>query len=128
MLEKYNDNITATVFGIYLLGIVVYVVQLIFMTEVWLKGEEIDLSAVIVARVMGATWLGFGVGMLLTYFRGPDGQMSFFVGLVVAQIGTLLCLLNAYMQGVSKAGDDVIIVTVLLVLVLTGCYRIKSRL
>jgi hypothetical protein len=128
MLEKYNDNITATVFGIYLLGIVVYVVQLIFMTEVWLKGEEIDLSAVIVARVMGATWLGFGVGLLLTYFRGPDGQRSFFIGLIVAQIGTLLCLLNAYMQGVSKAGDDVIIVTVLLVLVLTGCYRIKSRL
>jgi hypothetical protein len=128
MLAKYNDNVTATVFGIYLLGIFIYVVQLIFMTEVWLKGEEIDLSAVIVARVMGATWFGFGIGLLLTYFQGPDGQRSFFIGLVVAQIGTLLCLLNAYLQGVPNSGDDAIIVTVLLVLLLTGCFRIKSRL
>ena len=128
MLAKYNDNITATVFGIYLLGIVVYVFQLIFMTEIWLKGEEIDLSAVVVARVMGGTWLGFGIGLLLTYFRGPDGQRSFFMGLVVAQIATLLFVLNAYLQGVPSSGDDAIIVAVLTVLLLTGCFRIKSRL
>ena len=128
MLAKYDDNVTATVFGVYLLGIVAYVFQLIFMTEVWLKGEEIDLSAVVVARVMGGTWLGFGLGLLLTYFRGPDGQRSFFMGLVVAQIATLLFVLNAYLQGVPSSGDDAIIVAVLTVLLLTGCFRIKSRL
>ena len=128
MLAKYDDNVTATVFGVYLLGIVAYVFQLIFMTEVWLKGEEIDLSAVTVARVMGGTWLGFGIGLLLTYFRGPDGQRSFFMGLVVAQIATLLFVLNAYLQGVPSSGDDAIIVAVLTVLLLIGCFRIKSRL
>ena len=42
MFAKYNDNLAATVLSIYLLGILAYIVQLIFMTEVWLKGEEID--------------------------------------------------------------------------------------
>ena len=51
MLGKLNDNIAALVLGIYLLGIIMYVVQLIFMTEIWLKGEEVDVSAVTVARV-----------------------------------------------------------------------------
>ena len=53
MLGKLNDNIAALVLGIYLLGIIMYVVQLIFMTEIWLKGEEVDVSAVTVARVLG---------------------------------------------------------------------------
>ena len=48
MLGKLNDNIAALVLGIYLLGIIMYVVQLIFMTEIWLKGEEVDVSAVTV--------------------------------------------------------------------------------
>lgn len=128
MLAKYNDNVTATVFGIYLLGIVVYVVQLIFMTEVWLKGEEIDVSAVTVARVMGGTWLGFGAGLLLTFIQGPDGQKTFFMGLVVAQIATFLLILNSYLQGESNSGDDTIIVAILTALLLIGCFRIKSRL
>ena len=46
--------------GIYLLGIIMYVVQLIFMTEAWLAAEEIDVTAVTVARVLGGAWLGFG--------------------------------------------------------------------
>ena len=61
MFAKYNDNITAVALGLYFLGIVVYVVQLLFMTEVWLKGEAVDVSAITVARVMGATWLGWAL-------------------------------------------------------------------
>ena len=57
MLGKLNDNIAALVLGIYLLGIIMYVVQLIFMTEIWLKGEEVDVSAVTVARVLGINQL-----------------------------------------------------------------------
>ena len=129
MLEKLNDNVAASVLGIYLLGIVMYVVQLIFMTEVWLKGEEIDVSAVTIARVTGATWLGLAVGVVLTFLNGPDGQKTFFTGLLVAQVATLLVVLQShFIANVPKTGDDAAIVAVLTILLLVGWFRIKDRL
>ena len=129
MLAKLNDNVAALVLGIYLLGILMYVVQLIFMTEVWLKGEEIDVSAVTIARVTGATWLGLGVGVVLTFLNGPDGQKTFFTGLLVAQVATLLVVLHShFIANVPKTGDDAAIVAVLTILLLVGWFRIKDRL
>ena len=129
MLAKLNNNVAALVLGIYLLGIVMYVVQLIFMTEVWLKGEEIDVSAVTVARVTGTTWLGLGVGVVLTFLNGPDGQKTFFTGLLVAQVATLLVILHShFIANVPKTGDDAAIVAVLTILLLVGWFRIKDRL
>ena len=129
MLAKLNNNVAALVLGIYLLGIVMYVVQLIFMTEVWLKGEEIDVSAVTVARVTGTTWLGLGVGVVLTFLNGPDGQKTFFTGLLVAQVATLLVVLHShFIANVPKTGDDAAIVAVLTILLLVGWFRIKDRL
>ena len=129
MLAKLNDNVAALVLGIYLLGILMYVVQLIFMTEVWLKGEEIDVSAVTVARVTGTAWLGLGVGVVLTFLNGPDGQKTFFTGLLVAQVATLLVILHShFIANVPKSGDDAAIVAVLTILLLVGWFRIKDRL
>ena len=128
MFAKYNDNITAVALGLYFLGIVVYVVQLLFMTEVWLKGEAVDVSAITVARVLGATWLGLGVGLLLTFINGPDGQKSFFYVLLVAQIATFIAVLNSYLQGNPSSQDDAIIVAILTLLLLFGWSRIRSRL
>ena len=98
------------------------------MTEVWLKGEAVDVSAITVARVMGATWLGLGIGLLLTFINGPDGQKSFFYGLVVAQIATFIAVLNSYLQGNPSSQDDAIIVAILTLLLLFGWSRIRSRL
>ena len=129
MLAKLNDNVAALVLGIYLLGILMYVVQLIFMTEVWLKGEEIDVSAVTVARVTGTAWLGLGVGVVLTFLNGPDGQKTFFTGLLVAQVATLLVILHShFIANTPKSGDDAAIVSVLTLLLLIGWFRIKDRL
>ena len=129
MLAKLNDNIAALVFGIYLLGIIMYVIQLIFMTEIWLKGEEVDLSAVTVARVMGGAWLGLGFGIMLTFLNGPDGQKTFFTSLLVSQVATLLILLHShFVLNLPNLGDDVTIVGVLTILLLIGCFRIKDRL
>lgn len=128
MFAKYNDNITAVALGLYFLGIVVYVVQLLFMTEVWLKGEAVDVSAITVARVLGATWLGLGVGLLLTFINGPDSQKAFFYGLIVAQIATFIAVLNSYLQGNPSSQDDAIIVAILTLLLLFGWSRIRSRL
>ena len=129
MLAKLNDNITALVFGIYLLGIIMYVIQLIFMNEIWLKGEEIDVSSITVARVLGGAWLGLGLGVVLTFLNGPDGQKTFFTTIVVAQVATLLVILHShFIANMPKTGDDAAIVAVLTILLLIGWIRIKDRL
>ena len=129
MLAKLNDNVAALVFGLLQLGIIMYVIQLIFMTEIWLKGEEVDVSAVTVARVLGGAWLGLGLGIVLTFLNGPDGQKTFFTSLLVAQVATLLVLLHGhFVSNLPKLGDDVAIVAVLTILLLIGWFRIKDRL
>lgn len=128
MFAKLNDNTAALVFSIYLLGIIAYVVQLIFMTGSWLANEGFDASAVPVARVLGGTWLGLGVGLLLMLLKGPDGQSSFFIGIIVAQVATLLVILHSYfILKIPTSGDDSIIVAVLTLLLIFGWYRIKDR-
>ncbi len=129
MFEKYNDNTAAICIGLYLLGSIFYVFQLIFMTESWLGGEGIGPEAIPVARVLGSAYLGFIVGMILTFMNGPDGQRIYFFALLVAQICTLLNILHQYLFVNNKmAFDDAIIVSILTALLLIGFFRIKTRL
>ena len=51
-----------------------------------MAGEEIGREAIPVARVLGSAYLGFIVGLILTYINGPDGQRIYFLALLVAQI------------------------------------------
>ena len=90
MFEKYNDNTAAICIGIYLLGSIFYVFQLLFMTETLLEGEGIGPEEIPVARVLGASFLGFIVGLILTFVNGPDGQKNYFFALLVAQILSLI--------------------------------------
>ena len=99
------------------------------MTETWLAGEEIGPEAIPVARVLGSAFLGFIVGLILTYMNGPDGQKIYFFALLVAQICTLLNLWHQHLfAGNPTAFDDAIIVSVLTALLLIGFFRVKSRL
>jgi len=128
MFEKYNDNPAAICLGIYLLGCIFYVFQLLFMTETWLAGEGIGPEAIAVARVLGAAFLGFIVGLILTYMNGPDGQKIYFYALLVAQICTFLNLWHQHLfAGNPTVLDDAIIVSILTALLLIGFFRIKSR-
>ena len=129
MFEKYNDNPAAICLGLYLLGCIFYVFQLLFMTETWLAGEEIGPEAIPVARVLGSAFLGFVVGLILTYLNGPDGQKIYFFALLVAQICTLLNIWHQHLfAGNPTAFDDAIIVSILTALLLIGFFRVKSRL
>ena len=129
MFEKYNDNPAAICLGLYLLGCIFYVFQLIFMTETWLAGEKIGPEAIPVARVLGSAFLGFIVGLILTYLNGPDGQKIYFYALLVAQICTLLNLWHQHLFTVNPTVfDDAMVVSVLTTLLLIGFLRIKSRL
>ena len=129
MIEKYNDNVAAICIGIYLLGSIFYVFQLLFMAEIWLAGEGIGPEAIPVARVLGAAFLGFIVGLILTYVKGPDGHKIYFFALLVAQICTFLNLWHQHLfAGNTTVLDDAIIVSLLTTLLLVGFFRIKSRL
>ena len=129
MFEKYNDNTASFCLGLYLLGCIFYVFQLLFMTETWLAGEGIGPEAIPVAKVLGSAFLGFIIGLILTYMNGPDGQKIYFYALLVAQICTLLNLWHQHLFAVNPTVfDDAIIVSILTALLLIGFYRIKSRL
>ena len=129
MFSKYNDTLAAIALGIYLLGGLFYVIQLIFATEAWLVANQVDVNAITVARVLGGTWRGLVLGLLLTFVKGPDGQNLFFWALGIAQIATLAAILYSHFI-LSRPGieDDVIIVTILTILFLIGLFRIKDRL
>ncbi len=129
MFEKYNDNPAAICIGIYLLGSIFYVFQLLFMTETWLAGEGIGPEAIPVARVLGSAFLGFIVGMIFTYISGPDGQKIYFFALLAAQICTFINLWHQHLFADNQTVfDDAIIVSVLTALLLVAVFRIKSRL
>jgi len=129
MFQKYNDTPAAISLGIYLLGCTFYVFQLLFMTETWLAGEEIGPEAIPVARVLGSAFLGFIVGLILTYINGPDGQRIYFLALLVSQICTLLNLWHQHLFTENPTVfDDAIIVSVLTALLLVGYFRVRSRL
>ena len=99
------------------------------MTETWLAGEEIGPEAIPVARVLGSAFLGFVVGLILTYINGPDGQKIYFNALLVAQICTLLNIWHQHLFTVNPTVfDAAIVVSVLTALLLIGFYRIKSRI
>ena len=133
MLEKYNDPPAAIAIILYTLGCAFYVFQLLFMTESWLAENGMGPETVVLARVLAFTWLGILVGLVRTFTNGPDGNSTFFIVLIVAQLGLVLNLWHQYLFPADAAAaatvlDDSIAVSVLAILLLIGWFRIRARL
>ena len=133
MLEKYSDTPAAIAIILYTLGCAFYVFQLLFMTESWLAENGMGPETVGLARVLAFTWLGILVGLVRTFTNGPDGNSTFFIVLIVAQLGLVLNLWHQYLFPVDAAAaatvlDDSIAVSVLAILLLIGWFRIRARL
>jgi hypothetical protein len=128
MLQKYNDTPAAIVLILFTLGGAFYVFQLLFMTEAWLAENSMGVESVPLARVLGFTWLGIIVGLIRTFTNGPEGSSTFFMALVIAQIGININLWHQYLTGAPTVFDDAIIVSVLTALLLIGYLRVRSRL
>ena len=133
MLEKYNDTPAAIAIILYTLGCAFYVFQLLFMTESWLAENGMGPETVGLARVLAFTWLGILVGLVRTFTNGPDGNSTFFIALIVAQLGLVLNLWHQYLFPADAAAaatvlDDSIAVSVLAILLLIGWFRIRARL
>ena len=56
MFEKYNDNTAAICIGIYLLGSVFYVFQLLFMTEKWLAEHGFKWHSCLFGKPRGGNY------------------------------------------------------------------------
>ena len=133
MLEKYNDTPAAIAIILYTLGCAFYVFQLLFMTESWLAENGMGPETVGLARVLAFTWLGIIIGLVRTFTNGPDGNSTFFIALIVAQLGLVLNLWHQYLFPAEAAAaatvlDDSIAVSVLALLLLIGWFRIRARL
>ena len=128
MLKKYNDTPAAITLILFTLGSAFYVFQLLFNTEAWLTENGMGPESVVVARVLGFTWLGIIVGLVRTFTNGPEGCSTFFMALVIAQIGILINLWHQHLTGATAVFDDAIIVSVLTALLLIGFLRIRSGL
>ena len=133
MLEKYNDTPAAIAIILYTLGCAFYVFQLLFMTESWLAENGMGPETVGLARVLAFTWLGILVGLVRTFTNGPDGNSTFFIVLIGAQLGLVLNLWHQYLFPADAAAaatvlDDSIAVSVLAILLLIGWFRIRARL
>ena len=99
MFKKYNDTPAAIAMGIYLLGALLYGLQLVFTSDSWLAAHDIDIAAIPLARALGAAYLGFSLGVILTFLNGPDGQKTFFTALGVAQVILFVVLWHARTMG-----------------------------
>jgi len=129
-MKQYADTPAAIALGLFFLGGVFYVAQLLLMTESWLAQNNVGPEAVPVAQVLGCAWLGYMVALLRTFVKGPTGSGPFFIALVVAQLGVLIVLwLQSFAEAYREAVfDDAIIVSVLTALLLFGWARIRSRI
>ena len=76
--KKYHDLPAAIAIGLYLLGAHFYFVQTIFMTDSWLAARDIGTEAAPIVRIMGGTYFGLAIGLMLTFVNGLDGQRTFF--------------------------------------------------
>ncbi|MGA0343499.1 MAG: hypothetical protein ACO3RT_06235 [Arenicellales bacterium] len=129
-MKQYADTPAAIALGLFFLGGVFYVAQLLLMTGSWLAQNNVGPEAVPVAQVLGCAWLGYMVALLRTFVKGPTGSGPFFIALVVAQLGVLIVLwLQSFSEAYREAVfDDAIIVSVLTALLLFGWARIRSRI
>ena len=65
-MSKYDDTPAAISMALFTLGGIFYVFQLIFMTETWLSENGVGSEAIPLARVLGLTWLGIVVVLILS--------------------------------------------------------------
>ena len=115
--------------GLILISMIFWLGQIVTSPETALSDRGIDVSAVPLLRLAALTWLGFLVGIVLTFVNGPDSQKVFFNALLVAQITTAIAAWYQYFANdVGTMGSDVIPDAVITAVFLFAYFRIRSRL
>ena len=114
--------------GLILIGMIFWLGQIVTSPETALSDRGIDVSAVPLLQLAALTWLGFLVGIVLTFVNGPGGQKVFFNALLVAQITSAILNWHLYFGNDIGTPFDVIANVVITMLLLFAYFRVKPQL
>ena len=105
MIEKFNGIFYLIVFLAHFIGIAVYCFQTIVGTKSFMDKFDIDHSAAIIVRFVGALMIGWVIMALYIMFvrpNGVEGTWAFFNLLVI--IHACVFLTNFYSIKIDKTG------------------------
>ena len=105
MIEKFNGIFYFIVFLAHFVGIAVYCFQTIVGTKKFMEKFDIDHSAAIIVRFVGALMIGWVIMALYIMFvrpNGVEGTWAFFNLIFVQNICVLL--VNTYSLKIDKTG------------------------
>ena len=105
MIEKFNGIFYLIIFLAHFIGIAVYCFQTIVGTKTFMDKFEIDHSAAIIVRFVGALMIGWVIMALYIMFirpNGVEGTWAFFNLLVI--IHACVFLTNFYSIKIDKTG------------------------
>ena len=105
MIEKFNGIFYLIIFLAHFIGIAVYCFQTIVGTKTFMDKFDIDHSAAIIVRFVGALMIGWVIMALYIMFirpNGVEGTWAFFNLLVI--IHACVFLTNFYSIKIDKTG------------------------
>ena len=105
MIEKFNGIFYLIVFLAHFIGIAVYCFQTIVGTKTFMDKFDIDHSAAIIVRFVGALMIGWVIMALYIMFvrpNGVEGTWGFFNLIFVQNL--CIFLVNTYSIKVDKTG------------------------
>tara|TARA_B100001996_G_C18190953_1_gene412124 strand:- start:16 stop:432 length:417 start_codon:yes stop_codon:yes gene_type:complete len=105
MIDKFNGIFYLIIFLAHFIGIAVYCFQTIVGTKTFMDKFQIDHSAAIIVRFVGALMIGWVVMALYIMFirsNGVEGTWAFFNLLVI--IHACVFLTNFYSIKIDKTG------------------------
>ena len=135
MIEKFNGIIYLIIFLAHFIGIAVYCFQTIVGTKSFMDKFDIDHSAAIIVRFVGALMIGWVIMALYIMFvrpNGVEGTWAFFNLLVI--IHACVFLTNFYSIKIDKTGikndsnEGVIAPLVFTILSAILCYGLADKI
>ena len=136
MIEKFNGIFYLIVFLAHFIGIGVYCFQTIVGTKKFMDKFEIDHSAAVIVRFVGALMLGWVIMALYIMLVRPNGvedTWAFFTLIVI--IHACVFLTNFYSIKIDKTGinektsnEGIIAPVVFLILSSILCYGLADKI
>ena len=136
MIEKFNGIFYLIIFLVHFIGIAAYCFQTIVGTKTFMDKFQIDHSAAIIVRFVGALMIGWVIMALYIMFirpNGVEGTWAFFNLLVI--IHTCVFLTNFYSIKIDKTGinekttnEGIIAPIVFLTLSAILCYGLADKI
>ena len=135
MIEKFNGIFYFIVFLAHFIGIAVYCFQTIVGTKKFMDKFDIDHSAAIIVRFVGALMMGWVIMALYIMFvrpNGVEGTWGFFNLIFIQNL--CIFLVNTYSIKIDKTGmktesnEGVIAPFIFTVLSAILCYGLADKI